>query len=310
MIQAPDLMLAQAATSAPEMVIANAQASGSWVAELKVDGIRAVATIDGDNVTLHNRRHIDISHRYPDVVGALGGLGINAVLDGEIAVMRDGRVDFGAAHRRDAQSNARSAAALARTLPATFIAFDVLWLNGIDMRDLSYERRRARLDSLAATHAGLRVNPSSEDGEAMWKYVLEHQLEGLVLKRKDSRYRGRRDPAWVKVKALKRLSAVVSGYEPGLGHRAATFGALRLALLDGDQFVDIGSVGTGFTNADCLLISRRIKSGDHPIIVDVECMEVTAGGHLRQPSFRGIRQDLEITDCTIHQVSADEVPSE
>lgn len=296
----PHLMLAQTSPLQPEWVIANAQASGLWVAELKVDGIRAVATIDGGNVVLHNRRRIDITYRYPDVVAALGRLGINAVVDGEITVMREGRIDFGAAHRRDAQSNARSAAALARTLPATFIAFDVLWLNGIDIRDLSYERRRARLESLA--DAGLRVNPASEDGEAMWKYVIEHQLEGLVLKRKDSRYRGRRDPAWVKVKVLKRLSAVVAGYEPGQGHRASTFGALRLALLDGDRIVEIGSVGTGFSNEDCILIWNRIKTEDHPIIVDVEYMEVGAGGHLRQPSFRGVRNDLEITDCTYDQV--------
>lgn len=296
----PDLMFAQVATSPSQVTIANAQASGLWSFELKVDGIRAVATIDGGDVVLHNRRHIDVSHRYPDVVTTLGKLGITAVIDGEIAVMRDGRVDFGAAHRRDAQSNARSAAALARTLPATFIAFDVLWLNGIDIRDLSYERRRARLESLA--DAGLRVNPASEDGEAMWKYVIEYQLEGLVLKRKDSRYRGRRDPAWVKVKALKRLSAVVAGYEPGQGHRASTFGALRLALLDGDRIVEIGSVGTGFSNEDCILIWNRIKTEDHPIIIDVEYMEVGAGGHLRQPSFRGVRNDLEITDCTYDQV--------
>jgi bifunctional non-homologous end joining protein LigD len=278
-------------------------ATGRWAAEEKLDGIRVVATINDGNVVLHNRRHVDVGHRYPDVIEALSKPGIKAILDGEVVVMKNGRTDFAAAHRRDAQSNARSAAALAKALPATFVAFDILQLNGIDIRDLSYIKRRARLEALAATHPGLRVNPSSDDGEGMWADVLENHLEGLVLKRKDSRYRGRRDSAWVKVKSLKRVSAVVCGYEQGQGHRASTFGALRLALLAGNDFIQIGSVGTGFTNEDCELIWGRIQTGDHPIIVDVEYMELTTPrGHLRQPSFCGVRNDLELTDCTYDQV--------
>lgn len=299
----PDLMLATTTDLPPGEAARRLTATGRWAAEVKLDGIRAVATIDGTSVTLHNRRHVDITHRYPDVVQALGKLGIAAVLDGEIVVMRDGRTDFAAAHRRDAQGNARDARALAKTLPATFVAFDILELNHINVRNLSYEKRRTRLETLGAAHVGLRVNPSSDDGEAMWSYVLEHRLEGLVLKRKDSRYRGQRDDAWVKVKSLKRVSAVVYGYTAGRGHRASTFGALRLALLADDTFVPVGSVGTGFSNEDCELIWARLRDEQYyPIIVDVEYMELTNGGHLRQPRFCCLRTDLDLTDCTYDQV--------
>lgn len=297
---APQLMLAAPTELRRDEAAKTLTDTGEWSAELKLDGIRACATIDGRSVRLTNRRGLDITFRYPDVVRRLAVPGIHAVIDGEIVVFgADARPDFAAVHRRDAQAVERSARVLAGRMPATFVAFDVLEVAGQDVCDQSYQMRRARLERLSG---GLDVNPRSDDGQAMWAFVKERRLEGLVLKRKDSRYTGGRSSAWQKVKLVHTLSAVVCGTEPGKGHRARTFGALRLAVInDAGEIVEVGSVGSGFSNADCETIAARIRKGDLPIIVEVEYLEFP-NGQLRQPVFRGLRMDLEVTDCTLSQL--------
>lgn len=297
----PQLMLAKPTKLPRDVAARRLTANGSHVAEIKLDGVRACATIDGDRVKLTNRNGVDITHRYPDVVTKLSSLGITAVVDGEIIVMDPaGRPDFHLALKRDAQSDPRKAAALARITPARFVAFDILSLSDRDTRRLIYDQRRELLQGL-----GLDVNVASGDGQMMWDYVVANELEGLVLKRRDSTYVGRRSDAWQKVKRLSRITALVNGFDPGKGHRAATFGALHLVLIgEGTQLVPIGTVGSGFSNTDCRLIRDRLDRGDHPIIVEVECMGASPDGKLRQPVFRGVRTDVQLTDCTLSQLSA------
>lgn len=300
---APALMLAMPGGD-PETTIRRLDAEGGWSFEFKADGIRALVSI-GNKVRITNRRAVNITYRYPDVVDRLQDSDLDLVLDGEIVCTGTaGLPDFSMIHRRDAQGTAFAARQLASTFPATFMAFDILLRDGVDLRALDYAHRREQLEELAEPlGGGAVVAPVSDDGPKMWRAVCAMRMEGLVAKRRTSRYVGRRSPDWVKIKRTHRLSALVSGWEPGQGSRARTFGALQLALLDqAGNLVQIGHVGSGFTEPDLRDVWGRLSRGDHPIIVEIEYLEVSPSGHLRQPVMKGVRLDIPAAECTVDQM--------
>lgn len=301
---APMLATAMGPHELPEQFIASLTASGKWMFEFKFDGIRAIIECVDGTVTITNRTGRDITDRYPDVVEALTGLP-DLVLDGEIVCPDEqGRPDFSRAHRRDCQSNKFAIARLARTCPAQFVVFDVLSLAGTDLRRKQYKARRTQITKLAPVLVEHRivVPPVSTDGAMMWKVVREMDLEGLVAKRLDSIYVDRRAQTWVKIKRKLRISALVCGYEPGQGSREGSFGALNLAVLDDDEMVEIGSVGAGFTESDLRRIWKLLQRPNEEIIVEVEFLEVSPNGHLRQPVFKGLRLDVPADSCVLSQL--------
>lgn len=293
-------MLASASTdisSNPQSVISSLLMRGGWTFEVKLDGIRALVVGDGETVAIRSRSGQDITWRYPDVVAGLDG-GLDALLDGEIVVLGpDGRPDFNGIQKREAQASPRAVQRAAALLPATFVAFDVPELNGVSMRALSYERRRDSLDRLAQDHGGITTFPVSADGAAMWGLVQRWGLEGLIAKRNDSRYVGHRSSDWLKIKNVRRLKAVVTGTEAGKGVRAATFGALRLAVVTPDFTLrPIGKVGSGFTDRDLTEISGLVEAPSEPLIVEVEYLDCKSG-QLRFPVFRGLARSATLEDC-------------
>lgn len=286
----------------PLNVIRFLQEQGRWVFEFKYDGVRAVIVISNGKVTIINRRERDITFRYPDIVQQLTGLP-DMVLDGEIVCCDTrGRPDFHLIHRRDAQESAARAARLAASIPAQYVVFDVLIRGGEDLRGRPYWFRHEALIRLGLAEHGVVVPPTSTDGAMLWAAVEELGLEGLVAKRKDSTYRSGESPAWVKIKRWRRLSALVGGYTPGEGSRASTFGALCLRLLgDNDTLVDVGDVGSGFSEADIREIWQLLASGGPPIVVEVQYLELSRSGRLRSPVFVGIRSDVDPHACTLDQ---------
>lgn len=275
----------------------------NYIFEFKFDGVRALVHLAGGTVKITNRRSVDITYRYPDVVAALTGAVRDVVLDGELVVLDSaGRSDFTGIHRRDAQGSTAAAKALATTLPVTFVAFDILEHDGADLRLLSYLNRRTVLESASAGLGGMAVSPMIQDGALAWQVVREMHLEGLVAKAPDAAYVGKRSGKWVKIKDVRRVSVMVAGFDVGLGSRAATFGALWMSLVKDGELVPIGRVGSGFTDADIALIWGRLQAGDHPIVIDVEFLNVSPDGQLRQPVFKGVRLDVPVTDCTTDQL--------
>lgn len=299
------LMLAQPSGRDPESAVQQLQRDGEWTFEFKFDGIRALVIVDFGTVKIVNRNNRDITYRYPEIVEQLTGMEWNGVIDGEIVCMdENGRPDFSRVHRRDAQATARAAAVLATTLPAKLVAFDLLVDEGVDLRVLKYAHRRGHLTDRTEllTGHGIVLPPVSKDGATMWAAVKDMGLEGLIAKRDDSRYLGRRSGAWVKIKATRRITAAVCGYDPGEGFLTGTFGCLHLALVDtGGTLVHIGSVGTGFTEADRRAVWRRLLAGE-TILVEVEFLEFSPDRKLRHPSFKGVRTDLTILDCNTGQM--------
>ncbi|MEV5612333.1 ATP-dependent DNA ligase [Streptomyces sp. NPDC052225] len=199
-------------------------AGGGWAYEPKFDGHRMVILREDDAAVLQARSGRLVGRAFPDLVAAALALPAGTVLDGEVVVWHGGRTDFAAVQRRAAAASAARARVLARELPASYAAFDLLAEDGADLRRLPYAQRRARLVALL-TPVGppLQAVPSTTDRDTAltWYEALPATgVEGLVAKRLDGRYAGGRR-AWLKVRHSDTRDALVVGFTgPPAGPRA------------------------------------------------------------------------------------------
>lgn len=300
--------------------------TGTHYFDLKIDGVRDVIAINKGVVRIQNRNGVDTTDRYPDIVEACiekFGTDCQVVLDGEMVVKVDGRPDFKATSQRDRCSGGAKIAARSKSMPATFIAFDLLYLNGVDFRNEPFSKRKEQLDLFLDlysiypnTHATIEPNVGSMDGHKMMDLVREHHLEGVIAKRLDSRYKAGKGSDWLKIKPTFMLSAVVTGYTAGEGARASTFGALSLALYQDGVLVPVGEVGTGFKQNDLVEIQNLLATlapydptASYALVVEVEYQEFTVDGSLRFPVYRGIRSDVPPKDCIYAQTDKIVVPA-
>ena len=204
-----------------------------WSYEPKWDGFRALVHV-GDpwrSPRIVSRHGTDLTARFPELAGIADAVGTRrVVLDGELIVCgADGRPDFDRLRARMTVGGVRLRSAAA-SAPAVFIAFDVLWCDG-DVTEQPYLQRRERLLELGLTGDRWQVTPASADGQALWRAVEEHDLEGLVAKRLNSRYYpGRRSADWLKVKNWQRCQPLVGGFTLG---RNGGVRSLLVGLEDG-----------------------------------------------------------------------------
>ncbi|WP_051110066.1 non-homologous end-joining DNA ligase [Saccharomonospora halophila] len=286
-----------------------------WGYEFKWDGVRALARVDGGRLRLFSRRGDDITETYPELRGLGAELGSTPVwLDGEIVALHDGRPSFAALQGR-INATDRRARQLAARSPVTYLVFDVLHLDGRPCLDLPYTRRRQLLDRLGIDGEHWRVPPSyAGGGSAVADAAADQELEGLVAKRLDSRYRpGERNGAWIKITELRTLEVVLGGWRPGTGRRADTFGSLMLGLPTGRGLRYVGQVGTGFSDDALRTLGSRLRGLERrtspfaeavprdrsrdahwvrPTLVgEVAFKTWTREGRLRAPSWRGLRPD-------------------
>lgn len=270
-----------------------------WVCDLKLDGLRAVITWDGTSLAITNRNEVDITRKFPEVYAEIirqihnqGPL----VLDGEI-MAKDGL--FSTVATRGKQSDGLAAAAAAAN-PATFVAFDLLFVEGQDVRARTLSERRALLANVLSSPS---IVISSTKASLMWESVLKLGLEGMIVKHPNSPYRdGTRSPSWLKIKTVQRITCIATGYEPGNGARK-DFGAMTLVLLDGTTPLEVGRVGSGFTHAEIKILKASLDAGQ-PVLVDIECLNRTARNQLRFPVYKGIRSDLPLTAASKSQLLA------
>jgi bifunctional non-homologous end joining protein LigD len=266
--------------------------------EVKYDGFRALAGLSGGKVSLQSRNGLDLGPRFRPVVAALGELVVGeAVLDGEVVAAGKGGSAFEALHGDGAR--------------VTYAVFDLLWLDGEDLRERPIEERRELLESLlAGAPPALQVSEEVQGpiAKAMARARRE-RWEGVIAKRRGSRYEGRRSRAWLKVKVGAGQELAIVGYTPiKRGERA--IGALLLAVREGRRFVYAGKVGTGYTDASRRELYRRLEP-DHVetppvegaprmrdarwvkprLVAQVAFTEWTSDGKLRHPSFKGLRDD-------------------
>lgn len=289
----------------------------SWGYEVKWDGVRAVAYVDRGHLELIGRNGTDFTRRYPELRGLGGALGaVRAILDGEVVAFDDeGRPSFERLQTRMHVADERAAKRRAREVPAVYVAFDLLWLDGHRTTGLPYRERRRLLGELGLEGPNWRVPAHHEgDGEALLAATAEQGLEGIVAKRLDSVYEpGRRSGAWLKVKNVGRQEVVVGGWSPGEGGRAGSLGALCVGVHDDEGALRyVGKVGTGFDAGWLDRLQRELEplrretspfEGRQPprgtvfveprLVAEVEFREWTRSGTLRAPSFKGLRDDKD-----------------
>jgi len=305
----------------------------NWLFEPKLDGYRVLATVQGDDVRLTSRRGIDCSNEYPWLVSALKHQPYrDIVIDGEIVALDDaGRPSFQLLQNR--QGTPRPV--------LLYYAFDVLYRDGYDLRGVGLEQRKALLGSSLIPAERIRVvDTYPEDGITLYEAAKASGLEGIVAKRRDSRYEtGRRSDAWLKIKATLSDEFVVGGYTAGSGSRERTFGSLIVGYYaPGDaKLTYVGHAGSGFddrtlddvykrlqdlrTNEtpfkhEVPTVGRWVRPGkaEGPItwvkpelVAQVKFTERTSDGILRAPVFLGLRDDKSARDVgIIETVSAPE----
>ena len=284
-----------------------------WAYEIKWDGVRALVYSEPGRIRFESRNGNDITNSYPELKGLNRALSSHhAILDGEIVAFDEhGRPSFGRLQSRMHVSSESAAKRRSKEVPVTFVAFDLLWLDGHPLYDLPYEERRARLKELELEGAAWRTpDHVAGDGAAVLEASLANGLEGVVAKRLDSPYEpGRRSPCWLKVKNSRREDVVVGGWLPGEGKRRDRIGALLVGVAEDGHLRYAGRVGTGFTEAELDRLAKVLEQREdspfhgtsqpprHAVyvqptrIAEVEFTEWTTDGMLRHPSYKGLREE-------------------
>jgi len=287
-----------------------------WLYEVKWDGMRLLADVADGVLSLASRSGRDVTANFPELAD-LVRLAPDVLLDGEVVLLDGGIPSFAALADR-MHSAVDQRVALAR--PVTFMVFDVLRLYGVPLVDRPFDERRAtleRLDTPAVLTVGL--SPTYLDGRALLDATIQRGMEGVVAKRRDGIYRpGRRSPGWVKVTCRRTQACVVGGWRPELAGTArvsgSRIGALLLGVPDADGLRYAGRVGSGLAanaaqrvlrgclvDADSSPFRERLPRPDAlgarwcdpGTVVEVTHMGWTESGRLRQPVFRGVRDDLD-----------------
>jgi bifunctional non-homologous end joining protein LigD len=293
---------------------------GTWALEMKWDGVRALAYCEGSRVRLVSRTGEDITAAYPELRGLAAAVGRrDALLDGEVvALAESGWPDFEALQNRMHVRDPALARRLVAAYPVTYLAFDLLYLDGRPLLDLPYAQRRAPLEDLQLNGPSWQTPPSftGEPGASVQAVSREHGLEGVVAKRLDSRYEpGKRTGAWRKVKNLRRQEAVIGGWRPGKGNRSGQIGSLLVGVQEDGGLAYAGHVGTGFTDRALRDLTQRLAPlqratspfatplpADHardavwaePVLVaEIAFTGWTHAGRMRAPSYQGLRADKD-----------------
>jgi len=291
-----------------------------WGFEVKWDGIRTVLFCDHGHMHLQGRNFSDFTPRYPEVRELARQLGAQRlILDGEIVAFdNEGRPSFERLQSRMHLASESAVKRRVRDTPVTYIAFDLLYLNGHSTLTLPYEDRRELLERLGLEGPAWRT-PAYHRGEggALLEATRELGIEGIVGKRLDSTYEpGRRASGWVKVKNICEQDVVIGGWTPGAGGRSSTLGALAVGVMEDGNLLYAGKVGTGFTERTLALLQRELEPLRRPdspfhgrqppkgtifveprLVARVELREWTKSGTMRAPSFKGLRDDVDPQDC-------------
>lgn len=293
---------------------------GRWAFEVKWDGVRTLAYVRREAVHLQSRSLRDVTASYPEL--RVLGSGPDMVLDGEVVAFdAAGRPSFERLQQRINIAGPAALAARTAAVPVHYMVFDLIHLDGRSLLEEPYTRRRELLAGLGlGADGGSVLCPAYHvgDGPALLAATRRQGLEGLVAKRLDSPYLpGRRSRCWLKVKNFRRQELVIGGWVAGEGGRRGTVGALLVGYYDGGSLRYAGRVGSGLSAAELDLLHRLLAALTEPespfspppevpapvrraarwtrpeLVAEVAFREWTAGGTLRQPSYKGLRPDRD-----------------
>jgi bifunctional non-homologous end joining protein LigD len=289
-------------------LVSQAPDGEDWLHEIKFDGYRVLARLDGGRVRLLSRNGRDWTEQFPSVASAVARLHAGqALLDGEVAVLLpDGTTSF------QALQNALSGSGQGALV---YMVFDLLYLDGWDLRGARLEDRKRALYRLLGAAGEPPVPLRYSDhvgggGPEFLAHACRLGLEGVISKRRSAPYRSTRGPDWLKTKCLRRQEVVIGGYTEPEGSRIG-IGALLAGVHDDGRLVYVGKVGTGFTNQGLRELVKRLRPleqehspfAERPVgvgrthwvrpelVAEVAFGEWTADGRMRHPSFQGLRAD-------------------
>jgi bifunctional non-homologous end joining protein LigD len=286
-----------------------------WMWEPKLDGYRVFAFIEGQSVKLRSRRGLDLSGTFPGLCVELGKQAAGSlILDGEIVAFdASGKPSFAALQERAQLKTEHDIAAADRNAPVAFVAFDLLHFAGINLRKATYRDRRRYLAQCLLPSPLVQLVHASEDGIALRAAALASGFEGVIGKRKDSRYEaGRRSAAWLKVKPTRSADFVIGGYTRGKGSRTP-LGAILVGYWDKGKLRYASNVGSGFDErtlkqvkatldtlqrSTCPFVEKPELSAPttwvEPEVVAEVCFQSwTDDDHLRAPVFLRLRDDID-----------------
>jgi len=291
----------------------------AWLHELKFDGYRLLASVARRRVRLTTRNGKDWTERMPSLAGELSQLTHDVLLDGEIAVLDEAGVsDF---------QRLQHALGPGSEQAIVYFVFDLLYLDGFDLRELALERRKELLSEVLSAQRKKRERVLYSDhvvghGVEFHRAACERGLEGTIAKRRNDPYRSGRTQSWLKIKCFGRQEFVVVGFTEPAGSRAH-FGALVLGLRQGQGWVYAGKVGTGFDDRTLAELKRLLTPLERPtpvldnaprgaevrgvhwvepkLVVEVQFTTFTEDGLLRHPSFRGLRRDKAATEVVLER---------
>lgn len=295
--------------------------AGGWIFEPKLDGMRAIAVVRNGEVRLLSRRGLRITHQYPSLAQEIvQQCGLDAILDGEIiALDGNGRPSFQQLQQRMNLIKDMDIRKIERRLPVYYFIFDAIFCQTYDISYVPLRIRKQILMQIVqqSTHVRL-LEFFTDDGQAAYDACITNGFEGIVAKRFEGAYEvGRRSASWIKVKAQHTSEFVIAGYSSGQGSRAPTFGSLVLGYYDEIGTLHYaGSVGTGFDGrllAEMMRLLQPLQIAACPIkgcpadkrdsawisptlVAEIKFMDWTRDGHLRNPVFLRLRDEILAQD--------------
>jgi bifunctional non-homologous end joining protein LigD len=273
-----------------------------WIYERKLDGVRCLAIRDGDSTRLLSRNDLDLGGRYPEIRDAVAAQrATRFAIDGEVVAFDGPQTSFAALAARGHHP-----------VPVFFYVFDLLWLDGQDVRGLGLRTRKRLLREAISWQDPLRwTSHRNHEGESMFADACRRGWEGVVAKRADSPYRDTRSRDWLKFKCEAGQELVIGGFTAPKGSRAE-FGALLVGHYDDGELRYAGKVGTGFDGDTLTELGARMRAlavPDSPfaqpsaiterdvswvrpeLVAQIGFTEWTTAGRLRHPRFLGLRDD-------------------
>ncbi|NNU78236.1 RNA ligase family protein [Clostridium estertheticum] len=288
--------------------------SPDYIYELKLDGERCIAYLDKDVTELRNKRNMKMLAKVPELSKIHKQVKHRCILDGELIIIRDGVPDFYEIRRRSLMSNTFKIQLASSKLPASFTAFDILYYDDHSVTDLPLMQRKKLLEKVIKENERIAISRYIEEqGIKFYQLAKQNNLEGIVAKRKDSKYYlDKKTKDWIKIKYLLDDDFVICGYI----HKDGGVISIVLGQYLNKELVYKGHVTLGLSTEDFQLIKATPQLSTQPfnelpsgnenavwlvpkLVCIVKFMMKTANGGLRQPVFKGIREDKSPKDCTI-----------
>ena len=303
-----------------------------WLFEIKWDGYRAIAFVEDGRVRLVSRNQNDLTAQFPEL-GSLPQFvkAQRAILDGEIVALdEEGRPSFSLMQQRTGFQPGKRRLARREGVRVVYYAFDLLYLDGVDLRHVALEQRKQLLQDRIENSEVIHFSDHyAEKGLELFEAARRRELEGIVAKKRSGSYEEKRSRNWLKIKITQRQECVIGGYTPPEGSREY-FGALVLGLYDSQGYlIHVGQVGTGFDQKalkQIFALLQPLKTKRNPfygeigglrqvhfvrpeLVAEIKFAEWThetaeSGMKLRAPVFMGLRADKSAEECRLEEAVA------